>query len=332
MDPGFIRVSTPHSSYSDDSEIIPLPGGSDPASEGRRCLVKNLYQGPPSLHGGITWVDEYPDDLAKKPAESGETQSYALIIRHQRARDNSKKLLVMHSIVVQSPFLKSALKSVFKGYPGITTELRRLEFSAPFQPFIHRWSDLEKATKDENDPETKEHLELFLQNMRGELKDIIAAKEDLLSHKVITFELVWTIFNPGDIIFGLENGQECCFCLRYGANDNIGYAIECENVDWNGTEFGRSIQGHHISFFEGTKLITQLEVFPLQFHPNKEQVKEKLISRGKKFQKLRGYHFKAYDGVGLWDRAHGQGRSRKFNVGVLITFGIYSRVIYFRII
>jgi hypothetical protein len=86
-------------------------------------LVKNLYQGPPTVHGGITWADEYSDDPAEKPAESGETQYYALIIRHQRARDNSKKLLVIHSIVVQSPFVKSVLKSVFKDYPGITTEL-----------------------------------------------------------------------------------------------------------------------------------------------------------------------------------------------------------------
>ena len=318
MDAGIIRISTPQSLYSDDGEIIAFPGSSDPATVGRKCVVKNLYQGPPSRHGVITWVDDYPDDLAEKPAESRETECYALIIRHQRPRDNSKKLLVIHSIVVQSPFLKSALKSVLKGYPGITTELQRLEFSAPFQPFIHRWSDLEKATEEENDPETKEHLELFLQNMQGELADIIAAKKDLLSHNVITFELVWTIFNPGDIVFGLENGQECCFRLRWGENGNSGYDIECENVDWNGAEFGRSIQGKNISPFKGTKQITQLELFPLQFHPNKEQLKEKLISRGKRFEELRGYHYKAYGGVGLWDQAHGQKGARKFNVSVLI--------------
>jgi hypothetical protein len=134
-------------------------------------------------------------------------------------------------------------------------------------------------------------------------------------------------------MFGRENGQDCCFRLKYRANDNSGYFIQCENVDWDGAEFGRSIQGHHIFSFEGTKPITQLEVFPLQFYPKKENAKEKLISRGKKFEELRHYQYKAYDGVGLWDQAQGQGQSpsRKLNVSILITLGTYFRVIYLRI-
>jgi len=164
--------------------------GPEPAGTGIKCAVKNLYEGPESQPGCITWLDTCPAGPEDKPVESMETASYALLVRNMKSRDNSKKLWMIGSIVVQSPFLKSALNPVLDGYPGITTGLRRLEFSAPFQPFMHRWDKLANVTEEEQNPETKEHLELFYWTLYGELKDTIAAKMDLLSHNVITFDLV----------------------------------------------------------------------------------------------------------------------------------------------
>jgi len=51
----------------------------------------------------------------------------------------------MHSIVVQSPYLKEFLKRVLVKYPGVTVGLDRLEFSGRFEPLIHRWKELNAA-------------------------------------------------------------------------------------------------------------------------------------------------------------------------------------------
>jgi len=51
----------------------------------------------------------------------------------------------MHSIVVQSPYLKDFLKQVLTGYPGVTVGLDRLEFAGRFEPLIHRWKELNAA-------------------------------------------------------------------------------------------------------------------------------------------------------------------------------------------
>lgn len=48
----------------------------------------------------------------------------------------------MHSIVVQSPYLKDFLKQVLAGYPGVTVGLDRLEFAGRFEPLIYRWKEL----------------------------------------------------------------------------------------------------------------------------------------------------------------------------------------------
>lgn len=52
------------------------------------------------------------------------------------------KTLDLHSVVVQSELVKESLGRVLEGYPGITTELERLEFGAPFECFVHRWDRL----------------------------------------------------------------------------------------------------------------------------------------------------------------------------------------------
>src|SRR6202012_1882292 len=42
-----------------------------------------------------------------------------------------------------------------------------------------------------------------------------------------------------------------------------------------------------------------LEAYPLEFHPEKEQLIQRLVLRGKLFERFAGYHYKAYRGVAL---------------------------------
>ena len=43
---------------------------------------------------------------------------------------------------MQSPLLKKVLGDILQGYPGVTVDLQRLEFSGHFKPLIHRFPDL----------------------------------------------------------------------------------------------------------------------------------------------------------------------------------------------
>jgi len=297
--------------------IIPPQGASEFVEVGTKCAVKNLYQGPGKRSGESNWVDKYPDDLGVA-AESAETAQYALLIRNRRNKDNSKKVLVIDSLVVQSPYLKSALAPVFENYPGITTELERLTFNTPFHALIHRWNNLEKAVEEEQDPVTKQHLDLFYQILHTEIKDNIAEIKDVLAHNVITFHLLWAIFPPGDLIFTLDNGKEACFELKMAQYATTGHSkifvLTIEQIDWSGTTFGRSVTNKYITAFDGTKPILQLQQFPFSFHPNREATRERLISRGKIFQELKGYHYKGYEGLAIGSQL--RGGSRKFNVSL----------------
>ena len=99
--------------------------------------AKNIYKGASDDDGNWTWVDKYPDDV-EEAAENEETATFAVVVRNQKSNDSRKKLEA-HSIIVQSPQIRTALAEIMADYPGVACELTRLEFEAPFKPFVHRW-------------------------------------------------------------------------------------------------------------------------------------------------------------------------------------------------
>lgn len=52
--------------------------------------------------------------------------------------------------------------------------------------------------------------------------------------------------------------------------------------------------------------ISELEAFPLEFHPNQKKIRAKLIKRGRIFEKYHGYHYQAYKSYALGKNRCGQ--------------------------
>jgi hypothetical protein len=120
--------------------------------------------------------------------------------RNMKSNDTRKKLS-LHSIVIQSPLIKEVLGEVFGGYAGVTTTLERLEFNAPFKPFVHRWAKFREARDAETNPETKIHLDLLWNTLYTELKTTLEACDDMIAKGVMTYELLWTMFEAGTLVF-----------------------------------------------------------------------------------------------------------------------------------
>lgn len=285
--------------------------------------IKNLYESKPDRHNRTTWVDTLPSDL-EDAAENAESARYALLIRNKKCYDGRKSLQI-DSVVVQSPLLKESIGRVLENYPGITTSLDRLTFTQPFQPFVHCWSRLVEKLENERNPEAKSHLNLFRGVMETELKDNLKAREDFILNGVITYETCWMIFEPGTTVFTTQEGENCAAQFNSGryvkTRCGNAYQLACQIVDWDGENFGLGNETINIMEFEGTKKITKLSAFPLQYHPSLEDIKVELIQRGKAFEALRGYHYKLYQGIaigqGLWGPI-------KYNVDSRIVIDTYA--------
>lgn len=271
--------------------------------QGTISKAVNLYEGQPDRRGKVSWTRAYPGDL-EDPPENAESEQYALLIRNKKCYDGRKKL-EMHSLVVQSNKLKNLLGQVFKWYPGLMTNLEKVKFSPPFEPFVHRWEQFAKAREEETDEVTKKHVELLWGILEAELHDEIREKNDHVANGVVSFDKIWTIFEPGVHIFGKdEAGNERVYRLKeghYAQNECLGtyYHLNVEYVDFDGNRFGVGTKAIPVTAFAGTHDITGLQAFPLNFHPEAESVRERVTERGHIFEQLKGYHFKHYEGLAL---------------------------------
>lgn len=328
--------SKPNSKDPDGSEVVENGDGEAEQDDaqyepGMKTGLKNLYSGKEDRKGRYQWLEKMPKDLGG-PAENKKTAKWALLVRNVKVYNDPTKVLAIHSIVIQSPLLKTLLAGVLKGYPGITVGLNRLEFSGKFEPLIHRWSELQTAISNlsaetEADRTTKEHAELLQKVLVDEFKTLIDTSQDMKNKRVMTYEDLWTLFQPGAIVFSRQDGQETAMVLtntRYAqdAKGNPCFWVRCKYVDWDGTKFGT--QGINIAIYPyvGTRHIAQLRAFPIEFHPDAKAVRERLIERGAKVEALAGPNYRSYHGMG-WRYGH-QGTKDKYNVRGRIVIDTYG--------
>ncbi|OJJ38081.1 hypothetical protein ASPWEDRAFT_179685 [Aspergillus wentii DTO 134E9] len=278
---------------------------------GSICEAHHLYQSKPDERGRTSWTSDIPGNLVK-PAENSESSKYALIIRNIKCYDGRKNLTI-HSIVVQSDRLKKFLATAMAGYPGLTLALDRIEFARPFKPFVHRWEQFSRAREEEVDAITKTHVDLLYHTLESELGDMISQKNDLVKNSVITHDLLWTIFEPGDHVFSIIDGRQHAFNFEAGdVNCRTGnFDIASKYIDFDGEKFGHQTHAFKVPFYEGTLPIMELPVFPLAYHSEKTTIREDLIARGRLWEEHKGYHYKQYEGIA---KGYFLGRPMKFSI------------------
>ena len=284
-----------------------------PVELGSRSDVSKLYAVPKRGDGDdsdddekLEWQNTVPENLGK-PAENDETAKSALVARFVKTYNDSRRVLKLHSVSVQSSRLKKLLGRVFQGYSEVTTDLDRLEFSEDdYGPLVHRWDQLEKeigkiGNANEDERITKEHAVLFRDLAHEELKECIDKTQDMMVKSVITYEYLWALFQPDDIIYARVDGKERAFSYKSGKfkdteHSGVRFEISCEYVDWDGKRFGHREKDLVIQEFGGTRRISSLSAYPIRFHPRKEKLMKQLLERGKKFETYTDAKHVTYDG------------------------------------
>ncbi|KAK0101594.1 hypothetical protein ONS95_006757 [Cadophora gregata] len=247
------------------------------------------------------WSQTSPYHLPEA-AENNETAQHAILKRNEKSSDSRKKLS-LHSIIIQSPLIKSVLGKVFEGYDGITTELDRLELKKPFEPFVHRWEKFRLARNYEQDPDTRDHLDL-LNIIYAELKFTLARRDDLLMHGVMRYDLLWTMFEPETLVFqefGESKSERVTRVDSYSYGRS--FAVTSRYVEWEGTKFGMDSDCESIGSFNGTKKITDLKIYPLAYHRDAIGVQRRCIARAREWETYCRYSFKQYIGVAVSSRS-----------------------------
>jgi len=144
---------------------------------------------------------------------------------------------------------------------------------------------------------------------------------------VMTYDYLWTMFQPGSLVYSRQEGQDRLFKLqsgRYGTDrdGNPVFWLMMQYVDFDGTKFGTQKLNLHIRAYNGTRAITSLSSSPLEFHRNKEEMQTTLIERGSKIEAFAGVHYRAYEGMG-W-RMSPYDQKEKYSVKGRIVIDTYG--------
>lgn len=246
-----------------------------------------------------TWDEWNPENIRTDVEAGSFSQECALIVRREPHPSNNNQS-ALHSITVQSPLIKKVLEGTFEGFEGINTQLKQLTFKAPFHPFYYRWHRFEKLCEDEQDQDTKGHLDLLYAILSKEIFPHIEVMRDLIKNKVMSFGYLWTIFSPGMEVYTKINGHDRIVLLkdsRYGANMSGEYfSLEFRYIDCDGLGFGYIETSMEINSFDGVKKLVDLGAFPSHLHPDVEDLVVRLHARGDCLEKLNGFHHMSYSG------------------------------------
>ena len=288
------RSPSPYRRRNSDVELL--------VEAGMACEAKTLYEGPEKCICCINWVDKTAEEIKEARELTSNKHGGSAVLVRARNGHGGEDPFVLHSVIIQSPLIKAALRKVLEGYPGVSPELEELSFEAPFEPLFHRWDELVKAGREESSTETRKHLKVLIEALEPEFEKSRKTLRECRQHGVITFESLWVIFKPGDLIYSVVDGQESVTRLKEVEYDispfgKSFFELQCENVDFDGAHFGHGYVEVQINDYKGTSSTRALAAMPLDLHPEKLAIKERLTERGRKFEKLHGYHFKCYNGA-----------------------------------
>ncbi|KAF4335597.1 TOB3 (member of AAA-ATPase family) [Fusarium beomiforme] len=273
-----------------------------PVEVGMAAETKDIYR-KSSWDPWQEWTD---DEVGIDGRSSHASAKYALIVRREKQHgETDEAILLLHSITVQSPLLKKILGPVFKGYRGVNTNLKKLEFHAPFREFYYRWDEFKRAdpSKRANNPsEEVAHYKLLANIIHAEIEPRIEQASDLMKNGVISFDYVWALFEPESEVYTKIEGRDRLFAMSSGnysktSDGTVAYMLNVRYIDTDGDIFGYTETSLTILPFENIKPILDLEVLPAHFCPGFDKVKKKLVQRGRVFESLRGIHHNIYSGM-----------------------------------
>ncbi|KAJ4268835.1 hypothetical protein NW762_002905 [Fusarium torreyae] len=275
------------------------PGNS--VEVGMTSEIKNLYR----KSCREPWQEWTSEEIGVDSKSSHSSAKFALIVRREKRHgDTDESTLALHSITVQSPLIKKLLGPVFEGYKGINTNLKKLEFRAPFREFFYRWKDFVKADPSNNEELDDEcsHFKLLADILSAEIQPHIEQTKDLLKNDVISFDYLWALFEPDAEVYAKADGRDRLFILNSGSyqklqNGSVAYVLSVSYVDTDGDGFGYGNTDLIIWPFENVKPVLELEALPSHLLPDIADLRNQLAERGRVFESLKGVHHRSYSGA-----------------------------------
>ncbi|KIP01325.1 hypothetical protein PHLGIDRAFT_131296, partial [Phlebiopsis gigantea 11061_1 CR5-6] len=236
-------------------------------------------------------------------------------------------------VVIKSSYLLHACKDVIQKYPGLSWNADPLDpqMLLTFLPLFEEYRDKlqEKRQRTLEEGYTMSSVGVLIDYLHRDYRSTLATLARMTAHGEISFDLLYAIFVPRSILIttcpttGEPRAVQLVSATKVVCDTGRGlYDLLCESVDeddgdgqtngWppqpgestasRARAFGRVCHKIIIPQFQGTVKISELDAYPIKYHPNAAALKEALVVRGRRWAHYRGIHHVQYDGRAVVDQ------------------------------
>ena len=246
--------------------------------------------------------------------EDLETVEAALVLTRyfSTERELEKTLLRVHS-----PYIKAALKTAVESYPGVNLDSNGpIDILDEPRCLFHYRKEIHSYKSKIRDKKAKQHVTLCLQYMNKVLREEITCYDNMFRNKDVSpgieFKYLWMAFRPGSLLCEKVDNVDVAYRLREMTKRQLDDGSEhwrlCIDVlAYDGESLGYIHNDVKIQHYDGIKPLVELQVFPLNYHRERDSVKANILARGKRYVSLSGIHHCMYEGVAqvhpVWSEA-----------------------------
>ncbi|KAF8850015.1 P-loop containing nucleoside triphosphate hydrolase protein [Acephala macrosclerotiorum] len=240
------------------------------------------------------------EESPKSVNEANELNQYVFVVR---ARIDKKTSANTVYIDIKSECLRDVLRTVLKGVHGIS--VKEDKPSVEQNLLYHYFPELKshQSSTDPLDPTCAKHLDLLIQHLKATYADTKTRLLPLFMSSEIPYDLLWALFKPNTFAYTTCPGTKKPMCIKYDSgeerttSDGVEYFhIGGRYVDFDEKVFNEVSIQTGILKFRGLKPIHSLDVFPLQYHENADQVRAELVECDQKFGSLKSVRHLQYSG------------------------------------
>ncbi|KAF4625596.1 hypothetical protein G7Y89_g12572 [Cudoniella acicularis] len=267
---------------------------------------------------------------------------WAMVLR--RVFDHDNTTLMKTKLDIQSPLILEVLQERVEEEKAALVSKASVKWP---NDNVFRYRKQIKETAIEKGELAIKHVDLLLELIQEEYASKIRDIENMFPKGTSSFEILREAFWPGDIaVEGTASDAKSyrIVSAKYRTLPSYGsgpprreLAINVEYIDFDGREFGTVDAQFSLPEFEGMKYLNELDIFPLQYHPDHEAMRERLLERGRKFVSLKGRQHKMYSGPvsppetprrrgDMYSMAGDSGGSREITSQIIIDTTIFNRL------
>lgn len=204
---------------------------------------------------------------------------------------------------INSQHLKDLLKEAIGSYPGVSLDTKDITLTQPCRLLCHYFDEIKQhGEKFDAGSEAAAHYQVLLDHINEEFGETIQEADNLREQGVMSYQHLWTVFKPKTIAFARVLGQIQAFRILdsfYVCGQQPRMAINLQQVDFDGKRFGHRTEQMAIPAYLGAVALNKLDVVPRAFFPHVEEVEERLIARGRRFEQYAGIHFAEHAAIAL---------------------------------